>query len=185
MAKYIRVLFYAVGLFIAITAIAETSKMKFQELDLEQDATPAFTSLRDKQRQLACMTQNIYWEAAHEPPEGKIAVAQVVMNRVESGMFPNDVCQVIHQKSVIYSNVICQFSWACDKASVMKPIQKEQWRESQEAAKMVLLEGFRLPSLRGALYYHADYVNPKWGKKRVAQIGRHIFYNREKADERT
>jgi spore germination cell wall hydrolase CwlJ-like protein len=67
----------------------------------------------------------------------------------------------------------------------MKPVHKDLWRESQEAAKMVLLEGFRLPSLKGALYYHADYVNPKWGKKKVAHIGRHIFYNREKADGRT
>jgi hypothetical protein len=185
MAKYIRVLFYAVGIFIAITAIAETSKMKFRELDLEQDATPVFQSLRDKQRQLACMTQNVYWEAANEPPEGKIAVAQVVMNRVESGQFPNDPCQVIYQKSVVYSNIVCQFSWACDRASQMKPVHKDLWRESQEAAKMVLLEGFRLPSLKGALYYHADYINPKWGKKKVAHIGRHIFYNREKADGRT
>jgi len=41
---------------------------------------------------------------------------------------------------------------------------------------MVLMEGFRLPSLQGALFYHADYVNPQWKKVRVAKIGRHIFY---------
>lgn len=184
MAKYIRILFYALGLAIAATAIAETSKWKFQELELEQDASPNFASLRDRQRQLACMTQNVYWEAAHEPPEGKIAVAQVVMNRVESGLFPSDPCQVIYQKTQVYSTVICQFSWACDRASQMRPIQKELWRESQEAAKMVLLEGFRLPSVRTALYYHAEYINPKWGRKRVAHIGRHIFYGHEKARER-
>jgi spore germination cell wall hydrolase CwlJ-like protein len=43
------------------------------------------------------------------------------------------------------------------------------------------LEGFRLPSLDQALYYHADYVNPRWGKEKLATIGRHIFYSQNRA----
>jgi spore germination cell wall hydrolase CwlJ-like protein len=50
------------------------------------------------------------------------------------------------------------------------------YNESAEVAKKVLLEGFRLPSLKNAMYYHADYVQPGWGKKPIAKIGRHIFY---------
>jgi spore germination cell wall hydrolase CwlJ-like protein len=50
------------------------------------------------------------------------------------------------------------------------------WRESEEVAKKVLLEGFRLPSLHKALYYHADYVNPGWKHPKIEKIGRHIFY---------
>ena len=50
------------------------------------------------------------------------------------------------------------------------------YEESEEVAKMVMLEGFRLKTLDGALYYHADYVNPRWNKEKVTQIGRHIFY---------
>jgi len=50
------------------------------------------------------------------------------------------------------------------------------YNESMEVAKKVLLEGFRLPSLTSALYYHADYVRPGWKKERITQIGRHIFY---------
>jgi len=50
------------------------------------------------------------------------------------------------------------------------------YTESMEVAKKVLLEGFRLPDLKSALYYHADYVNPGWGKKPIAKIGHHIFY---------
>ena len=46
-----------------------------------------------------------------------------------------------------------------------------------EVAKKVLLEGFRLPSLHDAMYYHADYVNPQWGKPKIDKIGRHIFYS--------
>jgi spore germination cell wall hydrolase CwlJ-like protein len=45
-----------------------------------------------------------------------------------------------------------------------------------EVAKRVLLENYRLPGLKEALYYHADYVKPNWGKPVVAKIGRHIFY---------
>jgi len=50
------------------------------------------------------------------------------------------------------------------------------WKESETVAKKVLLEGFRLPGLSTAMYYHADYVNPGWNKPRIEKIGRHIFY---------
>jgi spore germination cell wall hydrolase CwlJ-like protein len=50
------------------------------------------------------------------------------------------------------------------------------YKESYEVAKKVLLEGFRLDILKNAMYYHADYVNPRWGKPKIGQIGRHIFY---------
>jgi spore germination cell wall hydrolase CwlJ-like protein len=177
MAKYIKFLFYIVAGIFAFTVVEATSKQKFAELQAEADIKPtSIETIREKQRQLACMTQNVYWEAASEPAEGKIAVAQVVMNRVKSGQFPATPCQVIFQKSIIYEKVICQFSWACDRVMTMKPVRQDLWRESQEAAKMVLIEGYRLPSIEGALYYHADYVKPNWGRKQRAQIGRHIFY---------
>jgi spore germination cell wall hydrolase CwlJ-like protein len=77
---------------------------------------------------------------------------------------------------VIYDKVICQFSWFCDGRSKVRPIYPAHWKESEEVAKKVLLEGFRLPSLKNALYFHADYVKPQWGKPQVAKVGRHIFY---------
>ena len=131
---------------------------------------------KDKERKLQCMTQNIYWEAATEPAEGKLAVAQVVMNRVESGKFPQDPCQVIHQKNIVYERVLCQFSWYCQQNFKTKAVHKKLWDESAEAARMVMFDGFRLPELKDALYYHADYVNPQWNKRKVAKIGKHIFY---------
>jgi len=177
MATYMRVLFLAVAGWFCVVTVSATSKHKFEDLEDELAVTPtSVETIRDKQRQLACMTQNVYWEAASEPAEGKIAVAQVVMNRVKSGQFPSTPCQVIFQKNVIYEKVICQFTWACDKAVPQKTVRQDLWRESQEAAKMVLIEGYRLPSIEGALYYHADYVKPNWGKKQRAKIGRHIFY---------
>jgi spore germination cell wall hydrolase CwlJ-like protein len=133
-------------------------------------------SARQIQKQLDCLARNIYWEAASEPFEGKVAVAQVTINRMESGQFPNSVCGVVHQKTTTYNKVVCQFSWLCESNHLVRPIHKPLYAESEEVAKMVLLEGFRLKSVKDALYYHADYVNPRWNKDKVIQIGRHIFY---------
>ena len=129
-----------------------------------------------RQKQLDCLARNIYHEAGYEPFEGKVAVAQVTINRAESGAFPSDICQVVYQKNIVYEKVLCQFSWYCDQASLKKPMNGAVYYESMEVAKKVLLEGFRIDSVKKALYYHADYINPKWGKEKVAKIGRHIFY---------
>jgi len=127
-------------------------------------------------KELDCLTRNIYWEAANEPFEGKVGVAQVTLNRVESGKFAPTVCGVVYQKNVFYQKVVCQFSWFCETTHKVRPIHKPLWRESEEVAKKVLLEGFRLPSLENALFYHADYVSPNWKLPRIEKIGRHIFY---------
>ena len=129
-----------------------------------------------RQKQLDCLARNIYHEAGYEPFEGKVAVAQVTINRAESGQFPSDICQVVYQKNVVYERVLCQFSWYCDSASLKKPMNGPVYIESMEVAKKVLLEGFRIDSVKKALYYHADYVNPQWGREKVAKVGRHIFY---------
>jgi spore germination cell wall hydrolase CwlJ-like protein len=138
--------------------------------------TATAVTLKERERQIQCLTQNIYWEAASEPFEGKVAVAQVTINRAQSGKFPDDICKVVYQKNVFYEKVVCQFSWYCEKAHTIKPIHPSFYQESEAVAKKVLLEGFRLDGLKDAMYYHADYVNPKWKKEKVATIGRHIFY---------
>ena len=139
-------------------------------------ARQGFISAADRAKQLDCLTRNIYWESATEPFEGKVAVAQVTLNRVASGKFAPDICGVVYQKNVVYDRVICQFSWFCDGSSKNRPIYPAHWKESEEVAKKVLLEGFRLPGLKTALYFHADYVKPQWGKPQVAKVGRHVFY---------
>jgi hypothetical protein len=72
-------------------------------------ARQGFVSAADRARQLDCLTRNIYWESATEPFEGKVAVAQVTINRVESGRFAPDICGVVYQKNMVYDKVICQF----------------------------------------------------------------------------
>jgi len=139
-----------------------------------EQSSPVTAELR--QKQLDCLARNIYHEAGYEPFEGKVAVAQVTINRAESGHFPSDICQVVYQKNVVYEKVLCQFSWYCEQASLKKPMNGPVYTESMEVAKKVLLEGFRLPSVKHALYFHGDYIQPGWKKEQVAKIGRHIFY---------
>ncbi len=137
-------------------------------------------TIKTRERQLDCMAMNIYREAGYEPFEGKVAVAQVTMNRVEHGSFGKDVCGVVYQKNVIMEKVVCQFSWACDSAARTRPINQAAYHESYEVAKKVILEGFRLDVMKEALYYHANYVNPKWNLDKIGSIGNHIFYKAKK-----
>jgi len=171
-----------IGGFLAVAAVVVTvTNTKLSQLrEQVEEQSPAAISVAERTRQLNCLTKNIYWEAGSEPFEGKVAVAQVTMNRVDSGRFASDICGVVYQKNVIYEKLVCQFSWYCDGSSRVKPIHPARWRESEEVAKQVLFEGFRLPSLRSALYFHADYINPRWGKPQVAKIGRHVFYSESK-----
>jgi len=165
------------GLWIVVLAVVAVCDQKLNELRSGIESMPAgYVSASEKIKQLDCLTRNIYWEAASEPFEGKVAVAQVTMNRVQDGRFGDSVCGVIYQKNVIYERVICQFSWVCETTHKTRPIHQPLWKESELVAKKVLLENFRLPGLKDAIYYHADYVSPGWKKPKIDQIGRHIFY---------
>jgi spore germination cell wall hydrolase CwlJ-like protein len=146
------------------------------KLSATEEVVGSDVTVQIREQQLGCLAKNIYHEAANEPFEGKVAVAQVTLNRAASGQFPDDVCKVIYQKNKLYEKVICQFSWYCDRAVKFRPVNQAAYDESMAVAKKVLLEGFRLPSLKNALYYHASYIDPKWNRKRVAKIGQHIFY---------
>ena len=171
-----------VGLSLVLWAVAHVCFQKLNHLKQNRIGLGAnYVTAAEKTKQLECLTKNIYWEAASEPFEGKVGVAQVTMNRVESGKFASSVCGVVHQKNIVYEKVICQFSWYCESVSKVRPIHRELWKESEEVAKKVLLENFRLPSLKNALYYHADYVSPGWKLPRIEKIGRHIFYGDKNA----
>ena len=162
---------------IVVSTVTTVTTNKLDTLKVTNEvARQGFSTIADRTKQLECLTRNIYWESASEPFEGKVAVAQVTINRVASGKFASDICGVVYQKNVVYDRVICQFSWNCDGSSKIRPIYPAQWKEAEDVAKKVLLEGFRLPSLKTALYFHADYVKPQWGKPQVAKVGRHIFY---------
>lgn len=185
MKTYMKGFVFGLAFIVCVASIATVTRTKLNALALQQqNQSTEVVTVKERERHLKCMADNIYYEAAMEPAEGKLAVGIVVMNRVAHPKFPKDPCQVIYQRNSFYQTVVCQFSWLCDGSVGRRPIQPRLYEESMEAAKMVLLEGFRLPSLQGAIFYHADYVNPRWNKVQVAKIGRHIFY-REKTDGNT
>lgn len=121
-----------------------------------------------------CLAKAIYFEAGNQPYIGKLAVGEVVMNRLDDSNYPNTVCGVIQQKH--------QFSFYWDgKPDV--PTDLKAWVESQKAAIEILAGHessftFNEPSVQ---FYHADYVDPYWADYmiRVATIGNHIFYSKE------
>lgn len=148
--------------------------VKFENLKTKE-YNGKYITMAEREKHLLCLAKNIYFEAATEPFEGKVAVAQVTLNRANSGKFPEDICDVVFQKTRFVDKVVCQFSWYCESGP--KVVRSNpHYKESEEVAKKVLLENFRLPSLTGAMYYHADYVNPNWNKPKITKIGRHIFY---------
>lgn len=160
------------GIYASISWAVQRNIFNYKQLH----GTEIAVTMKERERQLQCLAQNIYWEAASEPFEGKVAVAQVTINRANHTKFPNDICRVVYQKTVFMDKIVCQFSWFCEGNYKVKAVHKPFYEESEAVARKVLLEGFRLDGLKDAIYYHADYVNPKWNKEKVAVIGRHIFY---------
>lgn len=134
-----------------------------------------YAKAKELKKQHACLTRNIYFEAAGESLEGKIAVAQVTLNRVNSGKFPHSICEVVQQKTAVNEKTICQFSWYCENYRDKK-INKAKWDESTRAANMIIFERHGNKKLKTALYFHNEEVSPVWKKRRLAKIGRHTFY---------
>jgi spore germination cell wall hydrolase CwlJ-like protein len=134
---------------------------------------------KSEKKEIDCLTDNIYYEAGHEPEDGKIAVATVTLNRVKSKQFDTSVCGVVKQKT----GKTCQFSWLCD-GSVNRKMNNDIYNEVRQIALYVYFNHAVIedPS-KGALYYHADYVNPRWKLDKTTVIGRHIFY-KPKEDRR-
>jgi spore germination cell wall hydrolase CwlJ-like protein len=164
------------SLLAVVFVVSSITGWKFQKLAGQENYQ--FVSAESIEKDLECLALNIYREAGHEPFEGKVAVAQVTLNRVVDSRFPNTVCGVVYEKTAVYSKVICQFSWYCDANHRNRKINGKAYADSYAVAKKVYLEGFRLDSLNKALYYHADYVSPNWKLERITQIGAHIFYRK-------
>ena len=126
---------------------------------------------KDAQKQVDCLAQNIYHEAGWEPEKGKIAVALVTMNRVQDDRFGKDICSVVKQKT----NTVCQFSWFCEGKKLIT--NNFVYDQARDIALYVYANYEKINDFtQGALYYHADYVNPRWKLEKTTVIGRHIFY---------
>lgn len=134
---------------------------------------------KDVQKQVTCLAENIYFEAAHEPKQGKMAVAFVTINRVLTGNYADSICDVVYQKT----GGTCQFSWYCDRSVLDRRLTIRDtmlYNEIRELATNMVINFEKFEDVtNGATYYHADYVKPGWKLDKVDQIGRHIFYKRK------
>lgn len=161
-----------------IISVNETST---QSLSLEDEAVGGDEPYTE--RDIECLALNAYFEARNEPRAGKIGVTQVVLNRVESDLFPNDVCEVIYQAETFANDEPrrnrCQFSWYCDGRSDIPRNWKSYTEIFQLVSTIVRARSNGSDDItNGSLFYHADYVNPLWNRRmeKQVQLGRHLFW---------
>lgn len=148
------------------TTVAPIAIAAIEEMKIEQEI------MRLKaEREIDCLTRNIYFEARDQSIEGQYAVAEVVLNRINNPDFPSTICEVVEQKT----DKACQFSWFCDGKS-----DKMRDQKAIRIARNVALSSIanKTNLTDGALYYHANYVSPDWQNvKMTTEIEDHIFYS--------
>jgi len=148
-------------------------------------ATPSHSKANifeaEQQPQMWCLAQNIYYESRGSNFADMVAVADVVLNRVNDKRYPDSICEVV-QQGPIGSNGLpkrnqCQFSWWCDGKSDY-PTNKDAWIKAQQIAHNMIVFRDYTGITEGATHYHANYVKPKWARELqlIGRIGDHIFY---------
>lgn len=135
------------------------------------------------EKQIECLSLNIYFEAGNQSTAGRLAVAIVTHNRVLSNRFPDTFCGVIYEsKRDFYNNPIknkCQFSWYCDGKTDI-PYDGHKWKNVRELARWFYKNRHKIPDITdGSTHYHGDYIKkPYWSKvyAKTVSIDNHIFY---------
>lgn len=117
--------------------------------------------------ELNCLAIGIYYESKGEPLEGQLAVAEVILNRSESGRFPRTVCGVLKQRG--------QFSFVRGGQLPQPSEGSRAWKTALAVAKVARADMWD-SRVSNALYFHARYVSPGWRRARVGSVGNHIFY---------
>lgn len=119
--------------------------------------------------ELHCLAGAVYFEARGEPLEGQLAVAQVIVNRAEDRRFPSSYCGVVYQRS--------QFSFV--KGGRMPKVRtgSAAWKRAEAIAR-IAHRGLWDSKAGYALFFHANYVRPRWSHRKVAlaTIDTHVFY---------
>jgi hypothetical protein len=118
---------------------------------------------------LKCLAQAVYFEARGEPIEGQLAVAEVVINRARSDIYPDSYCDVVTQPA--------QFSFVRHGRIPAADESSAAWQRAEAIAEIAEQNLWRSKAA-DALYFHATYVRPRWARQKVelAQIDSHIFY---------
>lgn len=129
-------------------------------------------------KEAECLAKNIYFEAGRETTAGKVAVANVVRNRMKDPRFPKSACGVVYE-GANDNRPGCQFSWACDGMDKAIKFGSGAWSESKRIAIAVLAGSQRFAdNTRGALFFHNETVKPGWAtdNRFTVEIGGHRFY---------
>jgi spore germination cell wall hydrolase CwlJ-like protein len=183
--------YFSIAAMVAVLIIFATLGVAGQHyVDEKKLIQPKYTQLTpEAQRQVSCLASNIYFEARSEPVDGQIAVAFVTLNRVASKDFPDNICDVVKQKSRVErigdKRIVCQFSWYCETKPkgqyynmLLTNDTTKKYNDVLEVAIHVYANQEKLiDPTNGSLFYHADYVSPNWRNlDRHVIIGRHIFY---------
>lgn len=118
--------------------------------------------------QWECLSEAIYHESRGETLKGQFAVAEVILNRVDSPLYPRTVCGVVKQG--------CQFSYVCD--GYADKMREPGARALAQRIAWVMLNGAPRALTQGATHFHTRGVRPSWSRRfaQTAQIGAHIFY---------
>ena len=146
--------------------VAEVAAPKAASLRQLMAATDAPHSMS---RELECLAGAIYFESRGEPIEGQLAVAQVIINRTDSAVFPSDYCGVVTQRA--------QFSFVKNGRIPTNRGNAAAWERARKIAR-IAHEGLWDSEARDSLYFHATYVSPRWARSKQARatIKSHIFY---------
>jgi N-acetylmuramoyl-L-alanine amidase len=117
--------------------------------------------------ELECLATAVYFESKSEPLAGQLAVAEVIINRTQSGRFPKSLCGVVKQRG--------QFSFVRGGRLPSVPRASAFWKTAVAIAQIARqdLSESKAPS---ALYFHARRVSPGWRLTKVAAVGNHVFY---------
>ncbi|WP_259546650.1 cell wall hydrolase [[Roseibacterium] beibuensis] len=128
-------------------------------------------------RQWQCLTEALYFEARGEPIVGQYAVAEVILNRVDSPNYPNTICDVVHQGTG--RRFACQFTYTCD-GQPEDMTERTAWHRAGHIAR-IMMDGAPRDLTGGATHYHADWVSPNWARvyPRTAEYGIHLFYRQQ------
>lgn len=148
--------------------------------DLRRDRSKVLLALSEAaESETRCLASAIYFEARGEDRPGRLAVAQVILNRVKDPDYPKTICGVVYQNARNQNR--CQFSFACDGVAD-RITDKGSWIDAMKIARTALNKdgGVLVAELDKAMYFHTVSVTPAWARnmKRTDVIGRHIFYER-------
>lgn len=120
--------------------------------------TPAGFSQND----INLLAQTVYGEARGEPYVGQVAVAAVILNRLESPSFPNTVSGIVFEPLA--------FTAVADG---------QIWLEPNETAKKAVIDAINGmdPSENATYYFNPETATSKWiwSRPQIKQIGKHIF----------